>query len=139
MTMLFQCNWRAAMQDCSQAIDESMGELVTVTPANVQKPNFPSVPNSSLAVTVTAVFMRKSKAVLMGNENRFGGHSLSPLVETSEPIFSFAIDALPFPILQSYRITRLCSGEVFEVTRPEPDGVARIVCKVVQLGMETAP
>ncbi|MFS8081900.1 MAG: hypothetical protein ACMG51_00500 [Ginsengibacter sp.] len=131
-------SWRSGMQDVSIAIDQSMGELVTVTPANVQRPNFPSVPDSSRAVAVTAVFMRKAKTVLMGNEHRLSGHSLSPLVETSEPIFSFSLDALPFPILQSYRITRLCSGEVFEVTKPESDGVSRINCKVVQLGKDAS-
>jgi hypothetical protein len=44
---------------------------------------------------------------------------------------------LPFPLHQSYRITRLCSGETFEVTNVKPDGVSRIVAKVVQLGMQS--
>ncbi|MEW6395289.1 MAG: hypothetical protein AB1582_12130 [Pseudomonadota bacterium] len=129
-------NWRAAMQDVSAAIDETMGELVTVTPAIVQTVNFPSVPDSSKAVTVTAVFTSKAKTVLMGSEGRFSGHSLSPLVETSEPIFIFGYGVLPFAIRESYRITRVCSGETFEVTNAKPDGVSRIVCAVVQLGRQ---
>lgn len=130
-------NWRVAMQDASAAIDETMGELVTVTPASVERPNFPSVPDPSQAVTVTAVFTSKAKTVLMGNESRVAGHSVSPLIETSEPIFSFGYGILPFPMRLSYRITRLCSGEVFEVKAVEPDGVSRIVCKVVQLGRQS--
>jgi hypothetical protein len=78
--------------------------------------------------------MSKAKTILMGSEGKISGHSLSPLVETSEPIFSFGYGVLPFLPRQSYRITRLCSGETFEVTDVKPDGVARIVCKVVQLG-----
>jgi hypothetical protein len=135
--MLFPDNWRAGMQDASAAIDDTMGELVTVTPASVPQVNFPSVADSSKAVTVTAVFTSKAETVWMGNEGRISGHSVSPLIQTSKPIFSFAYDALPFPIRQSYRITRNCSGEVFEVTNIEPDGVARIVCKVVQLGRQS--
>lgn len=137
MLFLGRDTWRAGMQEVSAAIDESFGELVTVTPADVQRPNFPSEADPSKAVTVTAVFSSKAKTILMGGEGKLGGHSLSPLVETSEPIFSFSYGVLPFPIRQSYRITRLCSGEVFEVTNVKPDGVARIVCKVVQLGRQS--
>lgn len=128
-------NWRAGMQDVSAAIDETMGELVKVTPAEVQKVNFPSEAYPSRAATVTAVFTSKSKLIPMG-EGKMGGHSVSPLVETSEPIFTFGYGVLPFPLRQSYRITRLCSGETFEVTNVKPDGVSRIVANVVQLGRQ---
>ena len=132
-------NWRAGMQDVSAAIDDTMGELVTVTPAEVPKPNFSSVPDPSKAVTVVAVFTSEAKTVLLGdNVGRMGaGHSLSPLVSTSEPIFSFGYGVLPFPIRQSYRIRRECNGETFEVTDVKPDGVSRIVVKVVQLGRQS--
>ena len=129
-------NWRAGMQDASAAIDETMGELVTVTPAESPKPNFPSVVDLSRSVTVTAVFTSKAKTILMGSEGRIGGHSVSPLVETSEPIFTFGYGVLPFAIRQGYRITRLCSEEMFEVKNVEPDGVSRIVVKFVQLGRQ---
>ncbi len=66
-----------------------------------------------------------------------GGHTVSPLIETSEPIFQFGYGVLPFPLRQSYRITRLCSGETFEITNVKPDGVSRIVCTVVQLGRQS--
>ncbi len=55
------------MQDFSQAVDDAMGELVTVTPANVTKPNYPSVPNPSKGVTVVAAFMAKPKTLIMGS------------------------------------------------------------------------
>lgn len=130
-------NWRADMQDVSAAIDDSFGELVVVTPATAPKPNFPTVPEPSRAVTVTAVFQNKAKDVIMGeNSGRMsGGHSISPIVSTSEPFFSFANDALPFSLRQGYRITRLCGGATYEAKDVQPDGVARIVVPVVQLGI----
>jgi hypothetical protein len=139
--MLFQGSddWRAGMQDVSAAIDDTMGELVTVTPAVVHTPNFPSVTDVSKAVTVVAVFTSKAKTVVMGEQSGklSTGHSISPLISTSEPIFSFGYGVLPFTIRQSYRIKRECNGETFEVTDVKPDGVSRIVCKVVQLGRQS--
>lgn len=131
-------NWRAGMQDVSAAIDETMGELVTVTPADVLRPNFPSTVYPLRAVTVTAVFTSEAKTVVAGESagRMSSGHSISPLISTSEPIFTFGYNVLPFPIKQSYRIKRECSGETFEVTDVKPDGVARIVVKVVQLGRQ---
>jgi hypothetical protein len=134
-------NWRAGMQDVSAAIDETMGELVLVTPATVPAINFPSVADPSKAVKVIAVFTSRAKAVILGNEGKMGGHSVSvnPLVSTSEPIFQFSYGVLrtmPFPIRQGYRITRLCSGETFEVTDVKPDSVSRTCVHVVQLGRQ---
>jgi hypothetical protein len=129
-------NWRAGMQDTSAAIDETMGELVTVTPAKAEV-NFPSVADPSRFVTVVATFKNKAKTVIMGSEGKMGGHSLSPLVETSEPVFEFSYDvlrALPYPLRQSYRITRCCNGATYEVTNIKPDGVSRACVNVVQLG-----
>ena len=54
------------MQDVSAAIDETMGELVTVTPAEVPKANFSSEPDPS-------------KAVGSGREQR-EGNRLSPSI-----------------------------------------------------------
>lgn len=130
-------NWRAEMQEVSAAIDDTMGELVTVTPASVPAPNFPSVPDLAKAVTVVAVFTSESKTMLMGNEGRFSGHSLSPLIETSDPVFTFGYGVVPFSLRQGYRITRICSGETFEIKNVKPDGVSRIVCPVVQLGRQS--
>src|SRR5258708_37782406 len=108
-------NWRAGMQECSHAIEDTMGELVTITPARAQAVNFPSIPDPSKSVTVVATFRNKAKTIIMGSEGKMGGHYLSPLVETSEPIFEFGYGVLPFPLMQAYRITRRCNGAVYEV------------------------
>lgn len=131
-------NWRASMQDVSAAIDESMGELVEVTPHNgTPAPNFPAMPDPSRAVTVTAVFTNKAKSVIMGENNGriASGHSISPIVSTSEPIFSFGYGVLPFPLMQGYRIMRLCNRALYEVRDAKPDGVSRIEVNVLQLGL----
>jgi hypothetical protein len=138
--MLFpNSNWRTEMQMVSGAIDETMGELVTIIPFILPKVNFPAVPDRlNPARTVTAVFKNKAKTVIMGNEGKIGGgHAISPLVETSEPIFEFSYDvlrSLPYAINQGYRIERCCDGAVYEVTNIKPDGVSRVCVTVVQLG-----
>ncbi|SFN80668.1 hypothetical protein SAMN05216573_12248 [Bradyrhizobium sp. Rc3b] len=63
------------------------------------------------------------------------GHFVSPIVSTSEPIFSFGYGVLPFQLVQGYRIMRLCNRALFEITDVKPDGVSRIDAKVVQLGI----
>ena len=129
-------SWRAGMQEVSAAIDETQGELVTVTPARAEV-NFPSVADPSRSVTVTAVFKNIAKTIIMGSEGKLGGHSLSPLVETSEPVFEFSYEVMrgmPYPLQQSYRITRLCNGALYEITNVKPDGVSRTCVNVVQLG-----
>jgi hypothetical protein len=126
-------NWRAGMQDMAAAANETMGELVHVTPATA-KPNYPSMEDLSKTVTVTAVFTNKARTVMLGNEGKIGGLSVSPLLETSEPIFQFNYGTLPFHLQQGYRITRCCNGARYEVTNVKPDGVAFVFAKVVQLG-----
>jgi hypothetical protein len=56
---------------------ETMGELVTVTPASAPKVNFPSVADPSRSVTVVAVFKNKAKTVIMGSEGKMGGRAFS--------------------------------------------------------------
>lgn len=136
MTTLFPeaSNWRNGMRAVSAGIDDTFGETVEVIPVLPGKPNFPGTPQPLQAVTVTAVFTNEAKTVLMGNEHQYKGHSLSPLVTTSEPIFQFDNKALPWPLRQGYHVKLCRTGETFEVTNVKPDGVARITVNVVQLG-----
>jgi hypothetical protein len=133
-------NFRAGMQDVSAAIDETMGELVTVTPTIPAKPNYAAIAEHDKAVTVTAVFTSKAETIVMGEGKQIGGHSVSPLVSTSKPVFQFSyavLHGMPFRLRQSHRITRVCSGETFEVTDIKPDGVSRVTVSVVQLGRQS--
>jgi hypothetical protein len=126
-------NWRAGMQDVAAAVEDAMGELVTVTPIKASKPNSQSEPDEARAVTAIAVFTSKASTAF-GPTRQAGGVEIAPMIDTREPIFQFALNAVPFPLARGYFIHRCCSGETFEVTRVKPDGVASIVCHVVQFG-----
>jgi len=128
-------NWRAGMQDVSAAIDDAMGELVTVTPTRSGGVNFPSIPEPDKSVTVTAVFTRKPESAF-GASRTHGGQTVSPLISTSKPVFQFGYSVLPFAIRQYYRITLLRTGELFEVTDVKDDGVSRLTVDVNQLGRQ---
>jgi hypothetical protein len=130
------------MQDVSAAIDETMGEVVFITPV-LRRPNFPATPDESQRSQVVAVFFWKAKSVFReegGKKGYAGQSSFTPLLEVSsrDPVFTFTAKALPFPILQGYRIERRCDGSAFEVTSVKPDGVARVTVDVVQLGRPSA-
>jgi hypothetical protein len=129
--------WRQGMQDVSAAIDETMGEMVTVTPV-VTKPNHTPVPFPDAEVTVTAVFTSRSVQTFKNDRapSKQGEGAPAMLVKTSQPIFSFSTRAVPFRLARQHKIRRLCTGELFEITGVEPDGVARVVCTVNQLGKQ---
>jgi hypothetical protein len=133
--MLFETNWRAGMMDVSAAIDEVMGERVTVIPAKPPAVNFQAIADHSRAVTVTAVFLSPATLIRLGTD-RTREHGLSVPISTRKPSFSFGYGVLPFDILQGYQIKRLCNGEIFEITDVQDDGVSRIVCPVNQMGRE---
>lgn len=140
MTLFPEANeWRAGMRDVSAAIDDTMGELVTVTPVTPGKPNFPGTAQPDKAVTVTAVFTSKAETILMGENNGklHSGHVISPLISTCKPVFQFGYGVLPWPLRQGYQIWLCRTGETFEVTDVKPDGVARITVNVVQLGRQS--
>lgn len=139
MLFLEASNWRAGMQDVSAAIDDTFGEIVTVTPVQAGKPNFPGAPEPERAVTVTAVFTSPAKRVDMGkppdNWRRESGGAVH--ISSSDPSFSFRSGTLPFAMSQGFRIQVCRTGELFEVKDVKPDSVARIVCTVVQLGRQS--
>lgn len=81
-------------------------------------------------------FTSKAVTIVVGAGRQHTRHPISPLISASMPVFTFRYGELRVPLRQSYRITRQCSGETSEVTDVKPDGVSRIVCKVVQLGRQ---
>jgi hypothetical protein len=126
-------NWRQGMQSVAQAITDTMGECVRVTPTTIPGPNHPATPQHDRAVTAQAVYIAPHKAVVMGR--KFDG---APIVSTRAPRFEFAFGALPFALEQKFWITRLCSGEEFEITDVRSDSVSMITCDCVQLGRAKA-
>jgi hypothetical protein len=137
---MFETNWRDGMQDVALSIDETMGELVTVTPVDqaASKPNFPNVMLPGQAVQVVAVFTSPARTVsLTPKSDRGHGQMPGQAIVTSEPAFSFRYGVLPFAAHQGMRITTCRTGETFEVKAALPDGVSRIVCTVIQLGRQS--
>jgi hypothetical protein len=127
--------FREAMQATADAINDEMGEPVTVIPALAGKPNFQAQPQTNLAVTLTAVFTRVPEMVF--RERAFTHVQDSPGISSSKPRFSFKTADLPWPIEQGFRIQR-ADGEQFEVTSAVADSVSRTDVSVVQVGRPRA-
>lgn len=126
-------SWRAGMAEVSQAIAETMGECVRVTPTKAAGINFPAEPQHERALTVQAVYIAPHRAVVMGRQVEG-----APVISTRSPRFEFAFGALPFALQQSFWVTRLCNGERFEITDIKSDSVSTITCTCVQLGRANA-
>jgi hypothetical protein len=138
--MQFADNFRGYMVEVAEAIDQEMGEMVTVTPT-IAPPNFSPIAQPSKAVNVVAVFAWISETGFSSADSkRTSGNreiDLAPLVQTRKPRFSFKANCLPWPILRNYMIQRHCDATIWQVTAVKPDGVSRIECAIVQLGRQT--
>ena len=133
--MTFADNWHSGMQAAASAINEAFGETLTIIPCDRQ-PNYEPQPHLDHAVTLTGVFSYRSVAVLdTGHGVVRRGHSPQAIVESRKPYARFAHRDLPWGLQQGDRIERCCSGEVFEVTSVQPDGVSSITVDLVQLGL----
>jgi hypothetical protein len=138
--MQFADNFRGYMVEVAEAIDQEMGEMVTVTPV-FNKANFAPVAEPARSVNVVAVFAWISETGFSSTDSkRTSGNreiDLAPLVQTRKPRFSFKANCLPWPILRSYLIQRRCDASIWQVTAVKPDGVSRIECAVLELGRQT--
>ncbi|MCW2284910.1 hypothetical protein M2323_002736 [Rhodoblastus acidophilus] len=129
-----QTNWLAGMQDVSASIDQEFGEVVTIIPCKM-RPNFRPQPLEDHAVTLMAVFSWRSLMVLKINSGTTT--RADPMAESRKPVFSFSREALPWALNSGDLIRRECSGDVFEITGVEPDGVSRIVARTTQMGRQS--
>ncbi len=133
MSFINSTNWRAGMQTVSATIDQTFGETILLIPCE-RRPNAQARPQREHAVELLGVFgWRSEMALRTGNiaQNRGEGGGL---VETRKPVVSFSHAALPWALAHGDRVERCCDGELFEVTKIEPDGVSRVCCHLVQLG-----
>ena len=136
--MTFASYFRDAAQDMAAAINETMGETVTVTPYTV-KANFPAAPDATLpAFKITMVFMHRSATAFTDRSSyRSSGSKdieIAAAIQTRKPIFSVKACDLPFTIGRQFRIHRCFDGTDWEVTASKPDGISRVELDVVQLG-----
>lgn len=131
--MSYVTNWREGIAAASAKIDALFGEALVITPC-YQVPNYPAVPYLKESIEVQGVFSYKADFALNTgdsfNHRRGGGG----VVETRKPIASFSRAQTPWMLEHGDQIARLCDGSLFEIISIEPDGVARIVCNLNQLG-----
>lgn len=119
-------DWHAAMQDVSAEIDQRFGERLRIVPAH-------TVPNQSPtyypaeAIEILGVFRWPTKDVNLRMEEM--------KVVSRDPTATFSRTNLPWAIKRGDQITRCCDGSMFEVTAVRPDGVSRIECDLLQLGI----
>jgi len=129
----------------SPVLDENFGEVVWIRFMHT-KPNFPPSPDPARPpVEAVAVFQWRS-AFTGGRtpDDRdvrrvpwHAGDKSAPEIATRVPQFSFSAPCAPV-LKRGDRIKRCVDGTEFEVTAVLPDGAARILVQVVQLGVANA-
>ena len=122
-------SWREGMQGVSAAIDKTFGETLTLIPC-VLEPNMPSRGLNDEAVTLRGQFLYRQKLAFA---HHAGGDG--PLIQSQEPIATFSHAALPYEINRGDRIRRETDQTLWEVTRVSSDGVSRVTCHLVELGV----
>ena len=132
--MFVNQDWRCGMENVAAAIDDAFGECVIVTPT-LFKPNHQPIADTATAFQTVATFTWRNVVKFKQNSGT-AFQTQEPFVESREPVFSFSRHNLPMALKHLWQITRLCDGNVFEITKVEPDGVARIVVNAVQLGRQ---
>lgn len=132
--MSYVVDWQTGIRAAAENIDATFGETLIITPCH-QAPNYPSEPYTEEAIEVIGVFSYKSMLALNTGGVLHRAHGEGGIVETRKPIASFSRSRLPWMLNSADRITRCCDGSTFEIISVEPDGVARITCHLVQLGV----
>jgi hypothetical protein len=133
MSYLNSTGWRESMQTVAGKINAAFGEPVLLIPCDKQ-PNMQAQPQREHAVSLVAVFSWRSALALKTGNLAMNRGEGGGLVETRDPIATFARADLPFAIDHGDQIERCCDGALFEVKHTEPDGVSKVVCKLCQLG-----
>lgn len=123
--MTFQ-GWHSAMQEVSHEIDRQFGEVLRIMPAHVS-PNRSPVYYPENAIELMGVFRWPSTSRNL--------HLKEMKVVSRDPCATFSRTDLPWGIHRGDRISRCCDGTEWEVTAVRPDGVSRVECDLVQLGL----
>ena len=139
MSSNFGSIFREAAADMANAIADTMGECILITPMKAV-PNFPSAPDTTRkTINVTGVYTHKPVYAFNDKRSQRASGSLdiemAPLISTQEPRFCVRSCELPWPVRRQDRITVLRTGELFEVTEVQADSVGNMIdISVVQLG-----
>ena len=130
-------SWREGMGTVSAAIDQNFGERLTLI-ACISQPNFPTDRDRRIEpVTLRGEFMYRARLALDNGRGKGGQHGSGGLVESQQPIFTFSHVALPFLPQRGDRVRREIDGTLWEITRCSTDGVSRVTCEAVELGVSS--
>ena len=131
--------WHLAMQDVENHIQREFGEPLTIIPM-IAKPNYQPLPDPAKApVTLTGVFsLRHIEAFTVKDGSGLSRQGVTT-ISSRDPIVSFALKDLPFPIRHLFRIRRERDGVTYEVTDVQSDGVSSVKLKLVQVGLDIGP
>lgn len=130
MSSLFKgSSWFDAEAGAHRGILDEFGETLLFQPF-ARKPNQMSTPdNSRPTFTVQAVFERMARQVGLKLEET--------TVSTRELTLHILVCDLLCPVRQADRFTLCETGEVFEVTDTNKDGVSGVAIRLVQLGVQS--
>lgn len=136
--MNFASEFRRAAADMADAIDETMGELVILTPMT-KRPNYSAEPDPTKPTfTVTMVFTHKSALAFTDARAKrtTNNAEISTVmgIQTRKPRFSVKACNLQFELRNGFRLTRCFDETEWEVTSTQPDGISRIEIDVTQIG-----
>lgn len=128
MSFFQGAGWRVKMQDVARSIDDNLGaEELAITPVRG-------------VVNKTAEPIDSETFLCCGRFNWRYEMALNQAglpVSSRKPEFSIRYEQIAErTIARGYRITRLCTGEVFEVANVKDDGVSRVEYDVVQQGLQ---
>lgn len=129
---------QVAQAALNPSLDSIMGETVTVQPMRTRA-NFPAERDPSRPTVAAVAIFANPSAYAFGEAPSHHGRlrrddsGFTPIV-TGTPSFSFAAGAAP-GLRRGDRIYRHVDSTLYEIKAVKPDGVARIVADVTELGL----
>ena len=131
MTNNFGSVFREAAADMANAIADTMGECITITPM-ASVPNFPSAPDPARkTINVTGVYTHKPVYAFSDKHSQRASGArdvdLAPLISTQQPRFCVRLCELPWPVRRQDVITLIRTGERYEVTEVQPDSIGNML------------
>lgn len=126
---MFQKEWRDMMvNSVSPEIDRLLGgEEITIIPT-MQVPNTPSAPDYTKAKTLWAIFHWPAKMALTRDN--------VPVVSRVPEISIGYYQLGDYKIHANYWIKVPRTGETFQVSKVEPDGVSCVRLTLTQIGLQ---
>ena len=126
--MFWRTHFNLAEASAHADIQGEFSECFQINPMKT-RPNYsPATDPTRKSFTLTAIFEWESKMVGLGMETME--------VSSREPKLTARRCDIPSPVKRGDRITRIITGEMFEVTETHPDSLSGVKIKMVELGVQ---